>query len=347
MRRAFGVATLVAMMSVGLTACDPPLPPDVAAQIAEQTYTCVDGSSTVAFTEGMVDIQQGLIDSVSAACADPAMGISASDSVEGANIVLSDYLTSCKPEVSVPYATEAAEVTAYFADGYAIVLSPKTLARIFNGEIRSWSDEAIAQDNPDQVLPDKPIVVRKTVDENAFNALQNWFTHLGAPIADSFTKITGIQTFEPLVEGEIAIIPHSVGYVNATVPVGILLGIDKDGFPVVANADNMGISTAATKWTAKQDLDKVTVQMNFDAEPLVLSGFDSAATPYDAIYPVNLQICPTVNLTHRANAMFLLRLDSQGALGASAYNPLSEGVRVVSLLAVRKGLPTPSVPPAQ
>lgn len=345
MKRAFGAVTLVALLSVGLTACDPPMPPDVAAQIAEQTYTCIDGESSVAFTEGMADIQQGLIDSLAYACADPQMSISPATDAASANIVLSDYPAPCEATVSIPYATEAAEVTAYFADGYSIVLSPKTLARIFSGEITSWADATIAKDNPDQILPDEPIIIRETADRNAFAALQNWFTHLGSPIQDRFTQTIGSQTFEPLKEGEIAIIPHSVGYVNGTLPIGILLGSDAEGLPLIANADNMGISSGATKWTASQDLDQVTVQMNFDAEPIILSGFDAAATPYDAIYPINLQICGEATRTNRANAMFLLRLDSQGALGASAYNPLSEGVRVVSLLAVRRGLPVPTASP--
>jgi hypothetical protein len=111
---------------------------------------------------------------------------------------------------------------------------------------------------------------------------------------------------------------------------------------VLALADTNGIGSAATQWVATQSANKVTVKLDFNQKPLVQSGFDSAETPYQAIYPVNLTICGKNSLVNRANANFLLRLDSQGSLGASSYNPLSESVRDIALVVVRKGLPFPT-----
>jgi hypothetical protein len=125
------------------------------------------------------------------------------------------------------------------------------------------------------------------------------------------------------------------------VPVGIIIASDPEIGNVIANADNLGIGSGATKMTAKNDGDDVSITLNFDAEAKPMPGFDTADNPYDAIYPVNLTMCSQATDLSRAVATFLLRLDNQGSLGASAFNPLSTDVRIVSLLAARKGLPEP------
>ena len=346
MKRIIGAIALASMLAVGLTACDPPMPPDVAAQIAEQTFTCEPGNSNVAFPSLMSDISQGFADSLASDCVDPLPSMSMTIVAAGtpADIEIGDYPATCKPVATVPFATEAADLSVYFADGYLVNLSAKTAAKILNGEITNWSDKVIADENPDTQLPDEPIVVRTTADQNAYNALKAWFDHLGASVSAKFTLSTGDQTFEPLAEGEIAILPHSVGLSNAVTPVNFIVGHDDNG-QVLATPDNMGIGSAATQWVPKQNGDNVTVTIDYNQAPLVMSGFDVASTPYGAIYPVNLTVCGEDNLTNRANALFLLRLDSQGSLGASSFNQLSEYVRDVALVAVRRGLPIPTQKP--
>ncbi len=45
-------------------------------------------------------------------------------------------------------------------------LAPETLARIFNQDITTWNDPAIAEDNPDVELPDTPITPVNRSDES-------------------------------------------------------------------------------------------------------------------------------------------------------------------------------------
>ena len=342
MKRTLGVAILATVIATGLTACDPPMPPDVAAQIAEQSYTCVEGEARVSFPSLLGDISPGLVDGLAAACPDPVMTMVAAENPSEADVVIGAYPAPCQAAATVPYAVEAADVSVYFADGYPISLSPSTISKIFAGEITDWSDASVAADNPDLVLPAAPITVRTTVDELAFNALAAWFSHLGVDLSSAgLTLTSGDQEFTPLTEGEIAIIPHSVGYANAAMPVGIITASDPELGLVISLADNLGIGSAATKWLAKVDGDDVAVTMDFDAEPQPMPGFDTADNAYDAIYPVNLSLCSEASMLSRAVATFLLRLDNQGSLGASAFNPLSTDVRVTALLAARKGLPEP------
>ena len=59
--RVIGAVLIFGTASLALTACDPPMPPEVAAQIAEQTYTCVEGESTVVVPGNMTDLLTGAV----------------------------------------------------------------------------------------------------------------------------------------------------------------------------------------------------------------------------------------------------------------------------------------------
>ena len=54
---------------------------------------------------------------------------------------------------------------SYHVDGVAkLQLSPETIAKIFQRDIKKWNDPAIAADNPDATLPDADIVVAHRSD---------------------------------------------------------------------------------------------------------------------------------------------------------------------------------------
>jgi len=340
MKRVFSCLAIVALGLSTLTACDPPMPPDVQAQIAEQTYTCVAGDASVAFPALMSDLSEGFAASLSSACTDPVMSLSNSDAATSA-IVISPYKEACSAYESVPFALEAADIYVYFADGYSISLSPKTIAGIFDGSITGWSDKAIAKDNPDLVLPNEPIVLTKSADALAVSAMQDWLKGFGVNFAPDFQDSQSDE-IPAFVEGQIGIVKHSVVTYNSLSPVGIIVGSNKDGL-IIATADNAGIGSAATQQQVTKSSGRVDVSVNHSQAPLVMSGFDSASTPYGAIYPVMLNLCGENSLVARAVARFLLRLDSQGSLGASNYNPLSEAVRAEALVEVSKGLKLPKV----
>ncbi len=345
MKRNFLAACLAIGVSLGLTACDPPMPPDVLAQIAEQSYTCIEGEAQVSFPERMSDLTQGFVESVAAACGSDGMSLSPSLADAGSSIQITDQAPTCNAYLGVPFAVEAAVAVVQFADGYMVNLSPQTLVAILNGEITSWADERIAADNPDQLFPEEPVLVRKSADPMALSILGDWMKQRGSALdLESFSNVTDDS---PLREGEIAIMPNSVAYTMGYFPVGIVLGVDDSGAQLLAYADSTGIPSGATKWAVARNPEAVSVTMKFEAKPLVVSGFDEAVTPYDAIYPVNLYLCGSDNKLDRAIAKFLLRLDSQGSLAASAYNPLSEAVRGEALVSVSEGLPQPSISPEE
>ncbi|MCX8528626.1 MAG: hypothetical protein ORN27_00965 [Rhodoluna sp.] len=341
---ALAIATAAAL---ALTACDPPMPPDVAAQIAEQTYTCVAGDVTIQAPAEMADPVSQWQLSVPTSCFSPLPEMTITPVTEGAADMMVGTTTpaTCTPFETVPLAIESATIAFNLSVSSTLNLTPKTAAAILNGQITNWSDKTIAAENVGTALPDEPIILNKVADPLAFDSLNEWFKRAGASLdASPITHRAAptIDAYSALAEGEIAIVPGSFAAALGLNPVSVQTGIDKaTKEPILAIPDVSGTGSAATQWVAKASDTGVTVTLDASLAPIAQAGFDSAATPYQAIYPVNLYLCGEDTLLKRAAANYILRLDSQGALGASNYNQLSEGTRVVSLVTVRKGLPEP------
>lgn len=335
------------LLSFGLTACDPPMPPDVAAQILEQSYSCVEGNLTAKFPAEMADTAIELSDALASACVDPlaAMTFESVDTAE-AELVISNYAPDakiCKPAFSIPFAVEAADVAFNLADSTTLNLTPKTLAKILTGKITNWNDQVIAEENDGTELPDLKISVVGKADTLALASFTNWMKLLKQDISSA--KITGAKelALPELADGAVAIVPHSQVMANGLYAVSIIEGTNKEsGEQNLAIADNAGIASAASQQVVKKEGLNLSVSLDAGLTPIAQAGMDEAAAPYQAIYPVMLHACGKGSQLQHAIALFLLRLDSQGVLAASNYNPLAESVRYESLDVARKGLPTPS-----
>ncbi|MGB5951695.1 MAG: phosphate ABC transporter substrate-binding protein PstS, partial [Ornithinimicrobium sp.] len=77
--------------------------------------------------------------------------------------------------VAVPYNLPGVE---------ALNLKPDVLAQIFDQQITTWNDEAIAADNPDAELPDTDITVVNRSDESG--TTENFMEYLSAAAPDSW-----------------------------------------------------------------------------------------------------------------------------------------------------------------
>ncbi|MFM6971214.1 MAG: hypothetical protein ACKOWH_01320 [Rhodoluna sp.] len=340
-------------ISLSLTACDPPMPPDVAAQILEQTYTCQEGAARVKFPSLMSDLAPQWGESLAGACVDPepAMNLEADNGDSEANIEIGAYPVSekCQPLVSVPFALETADLVFQMADYTTLSLRPATVAKILNGEITNWNDVAISKDNDGSEFPDLNIKIYDQADELALTAFSSWMKNLGQDISQAAIKSSGETIEAPaLQEGDISIMPHSAAVTAGLYSASVILGKDKNtGEVLYANSDPQGVGSAASQLEAQKSENKIGFELNPKIAPVAQAGFDTASPPYQAIYSVNLTICGEDKLVNRAVALFLLRLDSQGMMGTSAYNPLPEQVRVEALSMVGKGLPKPKANKAE
>jgi phosphate transport system substrate-binding protein len=348
------IAILSAMvLSFNLTACDPPMPPEVAAQILEQSYTCEQGDVTAVFPAEMSDPALQWIDSLQYACVDPLpiMTLTQTELGTGSDLFISSYPADgaiCPANFTVPFAIEAAAVAFQLADSSSLQLSPKNLAAVLNGEITNWNDPKIAEDNLGTVFPDLPIQVRGSADELALASLTEWLSDLKQDISKSAIQAVKELAFEPLAEGEIVIAPNSQVLNAGAYSVSVITDTDKEtGEQKLAAADNLSIASAASQLVPAKNGNQVSVKLDSSIKPEAQEGLNEAAQPYQAIYPVYLNACGEDTLLKHAVSLYLLRLDSQGVLAASNYNPLPERVRFESLDIARTGLPQPTELPEE
>ena len=348
-RRWLAVLALAISGSTLLTACDPPMPPELLAQLAEKTYTCIEGNVNVAAEVSNAAVVDTLAESLAAACVDPlpAMTITNSGELTTADIVITGSpVTSCTPFASVPYGFDAGVVTYNVAGTDSLNLGYKTLAAVLNGEITRWNDPAIAKDNPDLTLPETPIMVRADAEVNSLKSLVTALRYQGAKLDPS--KFKEISLFDgsvpaPLADGELAIIPNSVAVFNGLLTLGLNSG-KKDpetGERLFATAGEVSLYAAGSQLVAETKGSTLTMSVDSKIEPKPMFEGEAAGIPYQAIFPLTMSLCGEDTLLKRAAAAFMLRLDSQGALGYLNISQLPETVRYSAVGLVRKGLPTP------
>ena len=94
---------------------------------------------------------------------------------------------------------------------------------------------------------------------------------------------------------------------------------------------------------AKLSGETLTMAVDPKAAPKPMFEGEKAAIPYQAIFPLTMSLCGEDTLLKRAAAAFMLRLDSQGALGYLNVSQLPETIRYQAVGLVRKGLPIPKV----
>ena len=343
-------APLALVVSIALTGCTPPMPPEVLAALAENTYTCESGEASLSVPQPLADLGVMWQDSLITACTD--MSLSIAEEGASADLELSatgQFSGECKPFATVPFALDAGVMAINLPELGELFVTPQVAEKILSGEIKTWNAPELAALNPDYELPDLEIRVFPTSQKNALDAFTEWMTRLGGHEFRHELVAQGpalsIDEASALPEGGVAVMPYSQStqamYLNAT----ILTKGENVEFAVTGELE--GLTSAGTQFTAKAENGSVIATLKPDAKPIAPDGLDVAPLPYQATFVTYLALCGEDTLLKRAMARFLLRQDSQGMLGASNMLNISEPVRVIALDAVSKGLTLPSIDPAE
>ena len=311
---------LAIAVTLGLAACDPPMPPELLAAQAEKSVTCVDGSLNLAVPAAISDVVDGWIGALASSCpATTVTKLEAGDETAQAVISLDGQISpKCTPFATFPVAFDGGVVAYALTDAPTLNLSAQNVQDIFSGKVTNWSDPSLAKSNPDAVLPDLAINIVGGPQQIAVDALATWFKKLGVDFKPSLAKISPTDdgsALATMAEGDIALTSFSNALYAFSTVASISVG------KAVANADIAGIQTGAD----------ATLKVAADAE----------VAPYGAVYPVNMYLCGTDNQVARAVGRFFIRQDQQGALGSAVVAALPESVRIKAIALVGKGLPKP------
>ncbi len=339
MKRSISAVGLVVVASFTLTACDPPMPPEVLASLAEQTYTCVEGDTLLYSIDTVASVSSDWQFSVETNC--PGMTITPTTD---ANLKPALQILSAETEANgtvfaeVPFALDATVLIVSLTDVTNVNLSAAAVQKIWAGEITKWSDPELAALNPAFDLPDIEIDFGVDIGVGDISSFNDWMTRLAG---NEISISGGTATLDDFSEGSLVLTKYSKATESFATMVGIVT--EQGGEGVIPAMET--ILTAATMFKAKNE--DGTVVLNFDpkAKAIAPDGIAVAPMPYQAVTLITLALVGEDSLKTRAAARYLLRQDSQGSLGLSSVIALPEMLRAISLTTVSVGLPQPTLAP--
>ena len=339
MKRSLAALSMILIGSVTLTACDPPMPPEVLASLAEQSYTCEAGDTQLYATPAVAAVAVDWQYSVETSC--PGMTITPVDvATEAAALQIQ---RAGIPAIGnafneVPFALDAVVLAVNLPDITNVTLSPEAIVKIWAGQITNWNDPVLVALNSSFELPDLAVSFGTDAEAGDTTPFTDWMKRL---TGDQVTLTGGTATLEEFVEGSLVLTKYSTATDLTATMVAIVTDPEQDA--VAADAEH--VISAGTMFKSKTVGGVVELTFDSKAKPIAPAGVNVAAAPYEAVTLIMLSLVGEDTLKTRAAAKFLLRQDSQGSLGLSSVIALSETLRAVSLAVVSVGLPLPTIAP--
>jgi phosphate transport system substrate-binding protein len=335
------------LVSLSLTACDPPMPPGLLALQSELEVQCEDGEVSAVFPEAMTDLGLSWSDSLLFACENMPLA-SLDNTVTDGDLVISErslIAGRCTPFATVPVAIDAAVLVVNIPDFFEVFLTAQQIVDIFNGTITNWSDPTLATFNDEFPLPDLPIVLPTEATPSAKAALSDWIGRLAgstldlSSIADT-KEYNEIDLAAPIAEGSISIASYGAASYLSSAMVAVMT--DPNDSESYVRAAYTSLLSATTQLTSSIEGTSMGVALDPSIEPQAEAGLEEVVEPYQAIYALDMALCGEDTTLKRTMARYLLRQDSQGVILSATLMPLPEAIRADAISIVVVGLPIPT-----
>jgi phosphate transport system substrate-binding protein len=325
------ILSLLVGASFLLTACDPPMPPEVRSALAEQSYTCESGATELHAIDDITIVATDWTSSLEANCPEMSLTIAAEPG-NSTELVIGDEVSTSY--LSVPFAIDATVLAVSLPDITNVALTADLVEKIWLGQITNWSDSKIVEVNPSLVMPDIAITFGVDSEAKKVNILTEWLSRLaGHKVAAPVKELN----LEEGIEGSLVVADYSKVSEFSAGTIGLVSKYASDGVTPSLESLNSG----ASMFDAELRGGKAIVSFDPSAEPIAPAGVDVASAPYEAVWIIYLNLLGLDNLKTRAAARYLLRQDSQGSLALSNVVALPENLRLFSLEKVSVGLPEP------
>ena len=349
--------------SAFLTACNPPMPPDVLAAKAESQITCTNGDLPVAVPEAFTGAMTAVGSALTSVC--PEQTVTEVAEGDAATVVLLDrtptpadieaFAATCPTGSPLTVPAFSYPVTlAYNVPGLeGVVMTPEAVAGILGGTVTTWEDPLITEANPDFDFTGLAPFTLMSVDspQGSVAAMTAWLAK-AAPQAwtkGEVTTLEGTQSFPTTtdligemmaVESAIAVLPVAQGQLNALAMANLPVTLE-DGTEVVITSDDVQaakigsgateLSTdAAGNVTASAAVGGLPVAENFDlASSKIVLADGQPVAGWPVLGYAHLLVCDDpADPLPLAFAQYVARLAGQGSLETAGYVPLPEPIRV-------------------
>jgi len=350
---------LIASTALAVSACTPPLPPDVLAAKAENQITCQTGNADVSVPEDFVGAMDAVGFSLSGVC--PEQTITEAVDQTDAKLRLVDH-TPTKDDVAAFTAeacpTSPVIVVPAFAYAVALsydviglegmVLTPQAIAGMLDGSVTSWEDPLIQDANSDYDLTGLPDISVLSLEEpsGAVEAMTAWLSSedpaawpggVGGTVSTGTTFPTQLELLDELLltEGTVAVLPAFAAVTNglpvASVPVQdlVISPDDTQLLKVGSGATTITVDESGNIY-ASPAIGGVPVEGNFDiaASKIVLAE-GQPLIGWPIMGYAHLLVCddPSDPMA-LSTAQYILRLAGQGSLETFGVTPLPEPIRI-------------------
>jgi ABC-type phosphate transport system substrate-binding protein len=338
------------LVATTVAACTPPLPPELQAQLADNSINCGSGPVTVS---GSMDItpvlEQWSMDYLDI-CSNAGATVAMQGDGTAADVVITNSIAApanCEPALTIPIIVGATTIVTSLQGLDGMIVDPATLSGIINGEITSWADPKIVEINPQFEPIELPVTLATTIAKTDADSIDAWLTRLApdswAGFPDSFTFTETFDSSNPpsqiYEDGGIVFAPFSFASLNGLQTA--LMKVEADIEAVPSAAEN--IASAASQLGFGSVESPLEASIDASKEPLPVPGFDVALTPWQAVVVQYGHVCKgALELDSQAFVRYGLRSSSQAILVNYGYFELPIEVRGAALELVSRGLPSPS-----
>jgi len=357
--RGWGIAlTVVSVItaSISLSACTPPLPPDVLAAQLENQITCQTGNQDILVPEEFAGSVDPVNVTLSGVCPEQSMTEVGADTPAGVVITTSAPTTEglaafgeqCTAEIITVPIFSYGVTLAYNVIGLeGLILDASVLGAMLSGTITAWDDPAIAALNPGYDLAGLPEMTIMSV-EGGTGSVEAMTTYLSNAAPESWSSgvsrtlelgqkfPTQLDLINEMfaIEGAVAVLPIVVA-INNQIPMAatqvqeVIIGPDDTQLQKVG-AGAMTVTVEPTSLIATPATGGVPVEGNFDiaaskivlAEGQPLIGWPILGTAHSTLCNTPGEPLPL------STVQFFERLSGQGSFETYGLTPLPEPIRI-------------------
>ena len=366
---------LAACSAALISACTPPMPPDVLAARAESQIVCQPGEVQVGVSETLTGAMTSVGDALTSICpgqtvveapGDVASPLQLVDRTPVPADIASFDKQACAAGSPIVVPAFGYPVTiAYNEPGLeGLVMTPQAVAGILQGTVTTWDDPVIADANPDfdlSGLPPLTLMAAQT-PQGSVEAMTAWVAQFAPESWSAGTvgvlaagqqlpTVTDLISELTVTEGAVAVLPIFQAFNNvlasANLPVAV---VDADGATqeVVVTADDVQlykVGSGATNITvdgtgnilASPAIGGVPVEGNFDiASSKIVLGADQPLVGWPVIGYAHLLICDDPAAPLPLSfAQYVVRLAGQGSLETFGVTPMPEPIRVQTFIPLK------------
>lgn len=343
LKRITGALVVASLGLIGLTACDPPYPPELIETIYEQNPVCEPGAVKILAQDNLEQLIAPFNDTMVGLC--PDMSIEASVEEHSIRLTVNaDSAIGNQVYAATPLYVDAGVAVINFSSGVNLNLTLDVLFKILSGEISNWNDPAVTALNKGTEVIDMPITVNPESDSSALQALKNWAALAEIAVPDSLLT-EGIATptidLYATTEGTITILPLSSVLNQGLTPCPIKVA--SKNLNATVSPNDSSVYAGASQFVAK-DVDGILkLTQDPTLEPEMPKGAETTDKPYQAVFFGWMVLEGNDNLLDRSVGRFLLRMDEQGTLPSVSLIGLPSKIRQAATKLVSKGLTLPKV----